>query len=82
MRRKELRILRAASDDGTGLNFGAIIPFFLLFSVGASILFLKALHRKLENNNILMLIIFLIDEQKNSSVDEYLCFLKENLSDF
>ena len=29
-----------------------------------------------------MLIIFLIDEQKNSSVDEYLCFLKENLSDF
>jgi len=46
----------------------------LLFAAGASILFLKALRRKLENNSIFMLIIFLIDEQSNPSVGGYACF--------
>jgi len=48
--------------------------FSALFSKRASILLLKALRSQLENNNILMLIIFLIDEQSNPSVDGYARF--------
>ncbi|MBU6431413.1 hypothetical protein KGQ29_03495 [Patescibacteria group bacterium] len=45
----------------------------IFFITQASILFLKALRRKLENNNVLTLIIFLIDEQRDFLVGKYSC---------
>jgi len=55
------------------------VLFFL--TSRASILFLKALRRKLSSTYFRKIGAGLIDEQRNFPAGKYSCFLKENASD-